>query len=129
LEASSRGVRTGSQNRDPVSGAPASFCGTARSPFQVAQAVVEADDLRSVSPTILRVRGFRFYFFSREERRPHVHVQHADGEAKFWIEPVVELAANFSLKAKQVAEAQILIEEHLNEIRGAWRKHFPGGSH
>jgi hypothetical protein len=60
--------------------------------------VVEADDLRSVSPTILRVRGFRFYFFSREERRPHVHVQHADGEAKFWIEPVVELAANFSLR-------------------------------
>ena len=36
-----------------------------------------------VSPTILRVKGFRFYFFSREERRAHVHVQHADGEAKF----------------------------------------------
>ena len=26
---------------------------------------------------------------------------------------------------QQVAETQILIEEHLNEIRGAWRKHFP----
>jgi hypothetical protein len=47
-----------------------------------------------VSPTILRVKGFRFYFFSREERRAHVHVQHADGEAKFWIDPAVELAAN-----------------------------------
>jgi hypothetical protein len=43
----------------------------------------------SVSPTVLRVKGFRFYFFSREERRSHVHVQHADGEAKFWIEPAV----------------------------------------
>ena len=82
-----------------------------------------------MSPTVLRIRGFRFYFFSREERRPHVHVQHADGEAKFWIDPVVELAANFSLNLKQVAEAQSLIEEHLNEIRGAWHKHFPGGSH
>jgi hypothetical protein len=39
-----------------------------------------------VSPTVLRVKGFRFYFFSREERRAHVHVQHAEGEAKFWIE-------------------------------------------
>jgi hypothetical protein len=53
-----------------------------------------------VSPTVLRVKGFRLYFFSREERRGHVHVQHADGEAKFWIEPTVELAANFGLKAK-----------------------------
>lgn len=82
-----------------------------------------------VSPTILRVKGFRFYFFSREERRAHVHVQHADGEAKFWIDPSVELVANFSLKPKQVAEAQKLIEEHLNEIRSAWAKHFPSGSH
>jgi hypothetical protein len=55
--------------------------------------------------------------------------QHADGEAKFWIDPVVELSANFGLKPKQVREAQNLIEEHLNEIRTAWQKHFPGGSH
>ena len=82
-----------------------------------------------MSPTVLRVKGFRFYFFSREERRAHVHVQHADGEAKFWINPVVELAANFSLKSTQVVEVQKLIEEHLNEIRSAWAKHFPGGSH
>jgi uncharacterized protein DUF4160 len=78
-----------------------------------------------VSPTILRVKGFRFYFFSREEARPHVHVQHAEGEAKFWIEPAVELHANFGLKAKRLAEAQKLVEEHLNEIRDAWARHFP----
>lgn len=82
-----------------------------------------------VSPTVLRVKGFRFYFFSREERRGHVHVQHADGEAKFWIDPAVELAANFGLNPKQITEVQTLIEEHLNEIRAAWAKHFPSGSH
>jgi hypothetical protein len=82
-----------------------------------------------VSPTVLRVKGFRFYFFSREERRAHVHVQHADGEAKFWIDPAVELAVNFSLKPKQVIEAHKLVEEHLHEIRDAWARHFPSGSH
>ena len=81
---------------------------------------------RHVSPTVLRVKGFRFYFFSREEPRPHVHVQHADGEAKFWIEPAVELHANYGLKAKRLAEAQKLVEEHIDEIRDAWAKHFPG---
>jgi Domain of unknown function (DUF4160) len=73
----------------------------------------------AVSPTVLRVKGFRFYFFSREERRAHIHIQHADGEAKFWIDPAVELAANFGLKPKQITEVQKLIEEHLNEIRGS----------
>jgi hypothetical protein len=46
-----------------------------------------------------------------------VHVQHAEGEAKF---------ANYGLKAKRLAEAQKLVEEHANEIRIAWAKHFPG---
>lgn len=78
-----------------------------------------------MSPTVLRVRGFRFYFFSREEPRAHVHVQHADGEAKFWLEPAVELEANYGLKPKQIATAEKLVEEHLNEIRRAWAKHFP----
>lgn len=79
-----------------------------------------------VSPTVLRVRGFRFYFVSREEPRAHVHVQHAEGEAKFWIEPAVDLCANYGLKPKQVAEAAKLIEEHLSEIQNAWARHFPG---
>ncbi len=82
-----------------------------------------------MSPTILRIRGFRFYFFSREERRAHVHVQHADGEEKFWIDPAVGLQANFGLTAKQITEVQDLIEEHIDEIRAAWAKHFPSGNH
>lgn len=79
-----------------------------------------------VSPTVLRVKGFRFYFFSREEPRAHVHVQHAEGEAKFWIEPAVELHANYGLKPRRLTEAMALVEEHANEIRNAWAKHFPG---
>lgn len=55
-----------------------------------------------------------------------MHVEHANGEAKFWIEPVVELEANYGLKPRQVTEARRLIEEHLDDIRRAWAKHFPG---
>jgi hypothetical protein len=77
-----------------------------------------------VSPTVLRVRGYRFYFFSREERRAHVHVQHASGEAKFWLEPKIELARNYGLSPTRIAAAQRLIGEHENEIRRAWKTHF-----
>ena len=37
----------------------------------------------SVSPTVFRAAGFRFFFFSREESRMHVHAQSAEGEAKY----------------------------------------------
>lgn len=56
----------------------------------------------------------------------HVHVQHANGEAKFWLEPTVELAANYGLNVRRLNEASKLVEEHLHEIRSAWAKHFPG---
>ena len=77
-----------------------------------------------MTPTVFRSRGYRFYFFSREERRIHIHVQHATGEAKFWIEPEIKLAQNYGLSARGVATALRLIREHEDEIRAAWEAHF-----
>lgn len=77
-----------------------------------------------MSPTVLRVRGYRFYFFSREEMRPHVHVQHATGEAKIWLDPKVELAHNWGMTASGVAVAIQLVKKHEQEIRAAWAAHF-----
>lgn len=77
-----------------------------------------------MSPTIFRAGPYRFFFFSREERRPHVHVQSADGEAKFWLEPTVELAKNYGLTERHLQRVRELIEEHEDEIRSAWRRHF-----
>lgn len=79
-----------------------------------------------MSPTIFRWRGYRFFFFSREERRPHVHVGCPDGEAKFWIEPTVELVRSHGLQPVQVAESCKMVEEKRNELLDAWHKHFPG---
>lgn len=56
----------------------------------------------------------------------HVHVYHADGEAKFWLEPSLELAQNIGLSAKELREAEGLARSHEQERRDAWRKHFPG---
>jgi hypothetical protein len=79
-----------------------------------------------MSPTVFREAGFRFFFFSREERRMHVHVQSNSGEAKFWMEPDIEIAQNHGLSMKELKEADTLIKEHQDEIRTAWRQHFAG---
>ena len=81
---------------------------------------------KKMSPTIFRERGFRFYFFSREEPRIHVHVQGQNGEAKFWLEPQIELAQHVGLSRREINEAFHLVQDHENEIRNAWFKHFPG---
>jgi hypothetical protein len=77
-----------------------------------------------MAPTIFRAYGFRFFFFSREESRLHVHVNHAEGEAKFWMEPQIALAQNIGLSGKTLRQAQALIEEHEHDIRTAWQQHF-----
>ena len=58
-----------------------------------------------MAPTVFREGSFRFFFFSREESRIHIHVAHTDGEAKFWLEPNIELALNKGLNSKQANEA------------------------
>ena len=77
-----------------------------------------------MSPTIFREKGYRFYFLSNEENRIHVHVTSEDGEAKFWLEPIVSLAICYKFSLVQLNEIQGLIEEKRNEIIKAWQIHF-----
>lgn len=75
-------------------------------------------------PTVLRVKGYRFFFFSREETRKHIHIYSEDGEAKFWLLPEIELAQNYKLSRHQLKEIEQIIEEHYDNITAAWNEHF-----
>jgi hypothetical protein len=77
-----------------------------------------------MSPTVFKEEGYRFFFFSREEPRMHVHIYCGDGEAKFWLEPQIELARNYNLSRQQLKIIEKIIEERQNEIRNAWTKYF-----
>ena len=77
-----------------------------------------------MSPTVFRVKRYRFFFFSREETRAHVHVTCPDGEAKFWLEPIVALQQSFGLSGKQLRELQRIVEKRRDEILHAWQAHF-----
>jgi hypothetical protein len=77
-----------------------------------------------VSPTIFREGPYRFFFFSREEERMHVHVVSPDGEAKFWLEPIVSLATFDGFGPHQLTRLQGVVEDRQDEIRKAWKAHF-----
>ena len=77
-----------------------------------------------MSPSIFREKGYRFYFLSNEENRLHIHVTGEEGEAKFWIEPIVSLAVAHGLNQKKLNKIQKIVEERKDEIIKAWQKHF-----
>ena len=57
-------------------------------------------------PTILRIRGHRFFFYSNEGAEPpHIHVETGDSAAKFWIDPVA-LSDSVGYNASELNEVQ-----------------------
>jgi Domain of unknown function (DUF4160) len=62
-------------------------------------------------PTVLRVGPYRFHFYSDERGEPaHIHVRTANGECKFWLDPVA-LARNRGLAPRTLREIERIIYE------------------
>jgi len=75
-------------------------------------------------PTVLRERGFRFFFFSNErDEPPHVHVESGDGYAKFWLSPV-GLAESRGYDAAEVRDLLTIVREHRDNMEQRWHDYF-----
>ena len=75
-------------------------------------------------PTVLRVKGYRFFFFSNEKNEPiHIHIEKADNYAKFWLEPI-SLAVDYGFNSKQLGEISEILEEHHDLIIHKWNEYF-----
>ncbi len=79
-----------------------------------------------MSPTVFRDGPTRFFFFSREETRIHVHTLGPEGEAKFWLTPTVSCAIHSGISDREIKRLAAIIEAHEEEIIDAWHRHFPG---
>ena len=69
-----------------------------------------------MSPTVFRIGTYRFFFFSREEDKKHVHIVSGDGEAKFWIEPEIKLAKSYGFNKKQLNKLHKFVQDRKDEI-------------
>ena len=62
--------------------------------------------VRNEMPVVLRVDGFKFFFFADEgSEPPHVHVEKGDSAAKFWLTPV-RLSQNYGMKAPELSKVR-----------------------
>ena len=55
-----------------------------------------------MNPKFKMEEGFIFEIYSNEEEWMHIHVVKAENEAKFWLEPAIEMAENFGFNSKDV---------------------------
>ena len=75
-------------------------------------------------PTVLRVHGYRFFFFSNEASEPmHIHVEQAGRYAKFWLNPM-QLAESRGFRSKEIPELRTLLAEHKETLAERWNEHF-----
>lgn len=75
-------------------------------------------------PTVLRVQGFRFYFWSHEPNEPpHVHVDQGGASAKVWLQPVT-LASNAGYPARDPSAILLLVRTHQAALLEAWHGFF-----
>ncbi len=73
-------------------------------------------------PVILRVRGYRFWFYEADlDEPPHVHVGKEGKEAKFWIEPI-RLARSRRFRDAELSEIERILAEYKNDVLEAWKK-------
>jgi hypothetical protein len=78
-------------------------------------------------PAVFRYEGYRFFFYSNEgdpQEPLHIHVRRGDAVAKFWLEPVPEVAESYGLSAHELGELLDMAIEHTDEIRRFWNEYF-----
>lgn len=75
-------------------------------------------------PTVMRVRGYRLFFYSNEgSEPPHVHVERASATAKFWLRPV-ELASRSAFDDRELRRIERIVNIHRRVIEEAWHEYF-----
>jgi len=75
-------------------------------------------------PTVLVLLGMRFYYWAREHEPIHVHVKKGGAEARFVIEPQIELTENFGFKPHELALAEEVIRENREYLVEHWKLFF-----
>ena len=75
-------------------------------------------------PTVLRVKGYRFFFFSLEGNEPpHIHIEQAEKFAKFWLEPI-SFVKSRGFRSRELLELQLIIEENQMMMLEKWNGYF-----
>ena len=73
-------------------------------------------------PIVLRVKGYRFWFYEADLDEPaHVHAGKEGQEAKYWLDPV-RMARAGRFKPVDLREIERIIHDNLDFLLNAWQE-------
>jgi hypothetical protein len=73
-------------------------------------------------PVVLRISGYRFWFYEADlDEPPHLHVGKQGKEAKFWLKPVT-VARSRGFGDHELAEIGRILVEYEDDVLAAWQK-------
>ena len=74
-------------------------------------------------PTVLRINGYRFFFFSDEHMPQHIHIEKADSYVRIVID-TLEVTDSYKISAKEIRKLIRLVEENREVLKGEWNEYF-----
>jgi hypothetical protein len=77
-----------------------------------------------MSPVFRRESEYTFKIYSNEEERMHVHVLCGGHEAKYWLEPQVELTKNTGIPKHKLNEIQRIVEKYADSFKEQFQQHI-----
>ena len=76
-------------------------------------------------PTVLRFGPYRLHFYASDGVEPrHIHVAREGADAKFWLDPDVDLAHNRGFSIKERRDIQRIVEDNAQHLRDEWDAFF-----
>lgn len=76
-------------------------------------------------PTLLRILGYVFSFYSNESNEPpHVHVEKGGAHGKIWIEPDIEVEYMKGFNPSEKKKVIKLVDENVETFKTKWYEFF-----
>lgn len=74
-------------------------------------------------PTVIIIKGFRFFFYSNDHDPVHIHIEKDNKTAKFYLTPV-ELVKSKRFNASELKVIRRLTEENEELFKVKWNEYF-----
>lgn len=74
-------------------------------------------------PTLLRVDGYRFFFFSDEHLPKHIHIEKSDKYMRIELE-TLKVTDKYKMTSKEIRDVTAIVEKHKDDFLEAWNEYF-----
>jgi uncharacterized protein (DUF885 family) len=79
-----------------------------------------------MSPTIIQYNKVRFFFFSNDHEPKHIHVSHAEKNAKIELE-TLKVIYNYGFNSKDLKRIVKEVEKRQSYLIESWNNYFKNG--